>query len=119
MVDKETGRELVALWKGSDEIGGLLDDRQRFTSTRYTASREIHGEETWLRLTAVDSTGLRLEKSLGLRSDEREQLHALVSKGNATAYRRRHAQVLLRADQGEHGAGWNDAEIARALDVHA
>ncbi|MFA6111583.1 MAG: hypothetical protein WDA75_22720 [Candidatus Latescibacterota bacterium] len=24
LVDKETGRELVALWKGSDEIGGLL-----------------------------------------------------------------------------------------------
>jgi transposase len=54
-----------------------------------------------------------------LTVEEREQLHALVSKGKAAAYRRRHAQVLLKADQGEHGVGWNDAEIARALDVHA
>ena len=27
LVDKHGGREVVALWKGQGEIGGLLDDR--------------------------------------------------------------------------------------------
>lgn len=53
-----------------------------------------------------------------LTAEERQQLQALVSKGRAAAYKRRHAQVLLKADQSEHGASWPDAEIARALDVH-
>ncbi len=54
-----------------------------------------------------------------LTAEERQQLHALVTKGKAAAYKRRHAQVLLKADQSEHGPSWTDAEIARALDVHA
>lgn len=34
---------------------------------------------------------------------ERDQLHGLVSTGKVAAYKRRLAQVLLKADQGEHG----------------
>ena len=52
-----------------------------------------------------------------LTAEEREQLHALISKGKAAAYRQRHARVLLKADQGPQGEKWTDAEIARALDV--
>ena len=38
-----------------------------------------------------------------LSAEEREELTDLVNKGKHAAYRRRHAQILLRADQGEHG----------------
>ena len=41
----------------------------------------------------------------------------LVSTGKVAAYKRRHAQVLLKADQGEHGPSWTDAAIAAAFDV--
>jgi len=34
---------------------------------------------------------------------EREQLEGLVKRGREAAYRRCHAQVLLRADEGENG----------------
>ena len=35
-----------------------------------------------------------------LTAEEREQLHELVSKGKAAAYKQRHARVLLKADEG-------------------
>ena len=54
-----------------------------------------------------------------LTTEERDQLHGLVSKGKAAAYKQRHARVLLKADEGPHGESWTDAEIARALDVHS
>ena len=38
-----------------------------------------------------------------LTAEEREQLHELVSKGKAAAYKQRHARVLLKADEGPHG----------------
>jgi len=43
---------------------------------------------------------------------EREQLEGLVKRGREAAYRRRHAQVLLRADEGERGNGLIDREVA-------
>ena len=52
-----------------------------------------------------------------LTVEEREQLHGLVSKGKAAAYKQRHARVLLKADQGPKGEHWTDAQISRALDV--
>lgn len=54
-----------------------------------------------------------------LTTEERDQLHGLVSKGKAAAYKQRHARVLLKADEGPHGERWTDGEIARALDVHS
>ena len=39
-----------------------------------------------------------------LTAEEREQLHELVSKGKAAAYKQRHARVLLKADEGPHGS---------------
>lgn len=52
-----------------------------------------------------------------LSAEERKDLDDLVNKGKHAAYRRRHAQILLRADQGEHGPGEPDHEIAKQVGV--
>ncbi len=54
-----------------------------------------------------------------LSAAERAQLRTLVGRGAAPARRLTHARILLKADQGEGGAGWADAAIAGALEVHA
>ena len=51
--------------------------------------------------------------TIDLDPAEREELTALVEKGTVAAYRRRHAQILLLADQGADGP----ALSARALVV--
>jgi len=38
-----------------------------------------------------------------------------VERGREAAYRRRHAQVLLRADEGERGNGLIDREVAERV----
>lgn len=53
-----------------------------------------------------------------LSEAERERLHDLVNIGKAAAYRRRHARILLKADESEGGPAWSDNEIAEAFDVH-
>ena len=40
-----------------------------------------------------------------LTLEEHDQLEDLVNRGREAAYRRRHAQVLLLVDEGEHGSG--------------
>ena len=52
-----------------------------------------------------------------LNEEEREKLEALVSKGKVAARKRRHAEVLLKADEGEGGPGWIDQSAAEAFDV--
>lgn len=54
---------------------------------------------------------------VALSLEERETLESLVSKGKVAAYKRKHAQVLLKADQGEHGPGWPDHRISEAFSV--
>lgn len=53
-----------------------------------------------------------------LESAERERLNALVSKGKASAKAILKARILLKADQGENGPGWQDAAIVEALDTN-
>lgn len=53
-----------------------------------------------------------------MTTQEREQLHGLISKGKAAAYKQRHARILLKTDQGEHGEHWTDMEIVEALEVN-
>ena len=48
---------------------------------------------------------------------ERQDLEALVNRGKVAAYKRKHAEILLKADQGEQGPGWSDYRIAEAFDV--
>src|SRR5512135_3210049 len=52
-----------------------------------------------------------------LSEAERAEVEALVKTGRAAARKRLHAQILLKADEGEHGPAWNDAAIGKALDV--
>ena len=52
-----------------------------------------------------------------LSLEEREALDALVNKGKVAAYQRKHAQILLKADQGKQGPGWPDHRISDAFGV--
>lgn len=52
-----------------------------------------------------------------LSSDEREKLHELVNKGKAAAYKRLHAQILLKADVNNEEGEWTDQRISEAFDV--
>ncbi len=52
-----------------------------------------------------------------LTLSERMELQQRVNTGKAAAYRRRHAQILLKADVSEQGDGWNDAQISEAFDI--
>jgi transposase len=50
-----------------------------------------------------------------LTAEERERLEGLVNRGREAAYRRRHAQVLLLVDEGEHGERLIDREVAERV----
>jgi hypothetical protein len=52
-----------------------------------------------------------------LSADERAELEALVRKGTGAALRLTRARILLKADQGDNGPAWPDAQVADALDV--
>ena len=52
-----------------------------------------------------------------LSLSEREELTTLVNKDKAAAYKRKHAEILLKADQSDSGPGWPDKRIAEAFDV--
>ncbi len=51
-----------------------------------------------------------------LTTEEREELTALTCKGQTSAAKIRHAQVLLKADA--DGPNWTDAWIAEAFSMH-
>lgn len=48
---------------------------------------------------------------------EREMLRSILAKGRVLARKRKHAQILLKADQARGGPAWSDARIAEAFDV--
>ena len=52
-----------------------------------------------------------------LTDEDRLELDSLIRKGKAAARTLVRARILLKADQGERGESWPDAEIAHALDV--
>ena len=51
-----------------------------------------------------------------LTSKERSQLREIVNAERMAAHKRRHAQILLKVDQGVKGPGWTDAAVAEAFD---
>ena len=53
-----------------------------------------------------------------LTAAERQALEDLVRKGKAAAYRRTHAQILLWADEGDHGPALLDSEVANTVGVN-
>ncbi len=54
-----------------------------------------------------------------LTIQERDQIKDIVNAHRMAAHKRRHAQMLLKTDQGEHGPNWTDARVAEAFDVSA
>ena len=50
-----------------------------------------------------------------LSRDERDHLDALIGSGKRSARAMTRARILLLADQGEHGPGWEDRRLAEAL----
>ena len=52
-----------------------------------------------------------------LSTEERNELTELVNKGKAAAYKRVHAQILLKTDISEKGPCWTDQKISEAFDV--
>src|SRR5437763_10395378 len=60
-----------------------------------------------------------MRKTFIVRLSEEEQagLRTLVGSGVAPARTLTRARILLKANQGEGGAGWTDAAIAGALDL--
>lgn len=54
-----------------------------------------------------------------LTTEERSQLKGIIDADRMAAHKRRHARMLLKADQGEDGPGWADTRIAEAFDASA
>ena len=52
-----------------------------------------------------------------LTTQERSQLKDIINANRMAAHKRRHAQMLLKTDQGEHGPGWIDIRVAESFDV--
>ncbi len=50
-----------------------------------------------------------------LNKEERSRLEDMVTKGKSSAYKIRHANILLKAD--ERGPAWEDWRIAEAYHV--
>jgi transposase len=54
-----------------------------------------------------------------LSEEERSRLTKVIRAEKGVPPKKRlRAQVLLKVDEGEHGPGWTDEQVARALDVH-
>jgi len=49
-----------------------------------------------------------------LAAEERTRLEQILNKGKASAYRQRHARILLLADTNSPQGGMSDSQIARA-----
>jgi len=52
-----------------------------------------------------------------LSCEEHDKLQELVKKGRAAAYKRMHAQILLKADVNNEDSGWTDQQISEAFGV--
>ena len=58
---------------------------------------------------------MKSKYAVSLSEVERAELRTLIGHGVAPARELAHARILLKADQGEGGPGWNDPAIAGAL----
>jgi len=54
-----------------------------------------------------------------LTSEERKGLEAVINADRMAAHKRKHAQMLLKTDQGSQGPRWPDLKIAEVFDCHA
>lgn len=51
-----------------------------------------------------------------LTSEEKMALRKIIGAKRMAAHKRRHAQMLLKVDQGSTGPGWTDAKAGEAFD---
>ena len=54
-----------------------------------------------------------------LTSEERSKLTEIINAKRMAAHKRKHAQMLLKIDQGPQGPGWIDARVADTFDCTA
>ena len=54
-----------------------------------------------------------------LTREERGRLRDLVDAGKSAGFRIKRANILLKVDQGKHGPGWKDEQVAEAFDCGA
>jgi transposase len=52
-----------------------------------------------------------------LTEEEQAYLESLVHKGKVAAYKRLHAQILLKADENALGESWQDSQISEAFGI--
>jgi len=57
------------------------------------------------------------KKSIVLSKEQRQALEQLASKGAAPARKIKHAEVLLKIDESEHGPNWSDKQVKEAFGV--
>ena len=61
---------------------------------------------------------MRKKYIVELTSEERSRLQTVINADRMAAHKRKHAQMLLKADQASQGPGWSDIKIAEAFDCH-
>lgn len=65
-----SGRDLAALWRGANEIGGLLDDRSFFSARSHQATIMNPGPQTAsLRLTSPHPSRAQVARTLSVSAD--------------------------------------------------
>jgi transposase len=52
-----------------------------------------------------------------LTKEERKELTEIVKKGKVAAIKRRHAEILLKADEDRRGMAWRDEKISEAFEI--
>jgi len=57
------------------------------------------------------------QHSIVLSREQRRELEALISTGQASARKLTHARILLKADGGPEGPRWSNRQIHEALEV--
>ena len=57
------------------------------------------------------ATNLATGEVVKLTKEERQELIGIVKKGKVAAIKRRHAEILLKADEDRKGKAWNDGKI--------
>jgi len=65
----------------------------------------------------MDKRGPAVKYVVRLDAEERQQLEGIIRTGRGAAYRLLKARILLKADVSTEGCGWDDAQIAEALET--
>lgn len=55
------------------------------------------------------------KNSIALTKEQRAELEEVIKKGESSARKIQHAQVMLKADSGEEGPNWSDKQIEEAF----